>query len=377
MAAKLPSTPFYCPPGRMVMGSTHEVWTKDLQGRDREKPGLFFGVAVPKTDLRCNELLKLFTQVAWNHYQHMPQQAEQIALGLKAPNFAWKVEDGDDKKNAGREGFAGCWVFRFATSIIPLKCGDNNTPPNPIDPAIIECGYYVDVSGSVAPNGLTDKNAGIYLNPNGVRLLGYGPIIQQGQSVGQMFANQPAVLPPGASALPVASAGATPGAPMPAPATPGAPPPLGSSTAAAPAPAAPPAPTPPAPPVTVLTPEQESAAIAAAAGVQHYPGFRLKADRTGYDPDPTPAPTPAVVQAVPAPAPASPVAPTPSAPALPATVAPSNPPVMPHPGFLNPTRTTIEIQAESAAMAAAASWPHTPGYRPNATRTAWEADPVA
>lgn len=416
MAAKTQAVQFYLPPGRIVMGSTHEVQTKDQQGRDREKPTIFFAVAVPKTDPNVAAILTTINQVAWAHYQNITHIADQLKQGLNAPNFAWKVEDGDSAKNKDREGFAGCWVFRFSTSIFPIKAGDVNN--SPIDPAMIKTGYYVDVSASCAPNGLTDKNAGVYLNPNGVRLLGYGKEIQTGPTIGQMFAQHTPQLPPGASALPVADGnplgGPAPAAPPagmpgvgapPPPATPPAPPPAGLGASA---PAAPP----PPPVMTVEQIQAESAALAAAAGVQHYPGHRIKPDRSGYDPDPTPAPTAATpggpitpgMTANPLGGPVAGVSP-PSSPTPPAGIAgasgvpagaspgpalgtapngspgiasPSNPPagVQPHPQFLNPPAAPKTPDEISAEIAAANGVQHYPGYRLDVTSRQYLPNPT-
>lgn len=419
MAAKIQATKFYLPVGRIVMGNPYDIQENDQQGRKREHPTIFFGVAVPKTNPDVSGILGLLNQTARQHYQHNPTIMAQIERGLQAENFAWKVDDGDSDKNKGREGFAGCWVFRFSTSIIPVKCGDSAS--NPIDPSMIKCGYYVDVDGSVAPNGLTDKNAGLYLNPNGVRLLGYAQEIQSGPTIGQMFKDRPAVLPPGASAVPVAS-NPNPGG-MPAPiATPpaGAMPGMPGTTAAPPAPAATPpgfangmtpppaaaAPPPPPPaslaPTTVEQIQAQSAELARLAGVQHYPGHRIKADRSGYEPDPTPAP----IAAPPAPMangglaagalpPSDPMTGGAVAPGVPAgaqpgqaalgtpplgspIASPTNPPagVQPHPGFLQPpaTKTPDEISAE---IAAGLGVQHYPGYRCRPDRSGYDPNPAA
>lgn len=421
MAANTQRTPFFLPPGRIVNGSVYELQTEDQHGKTKEKPNIYFGVAVPKTDPGVAEVLQIINQVAYGYYGNTALK-DQLALGLNAPNFSWKVDDGDLEKNKGKEGFAGCWVFRFSTSIFPIKTADSQN--NPIDPKMVETGYYIDVAGSCAPNELMDKNAGVYLNPNGVRLLGYAPIILQGPSVSQLFAQRAAVLPAGASALPVATGnppGNPPGNPAPAlggqpapvappagiggiggqpvpPAGPGlaGPPPL-ANTPAPPPPAglvAAPPPPPPAPVQTVETIQAESAAIAAAAGVQHYPGHRLKADRSGYDPDPTPVPTatppagmPTTGLAVGVSHPSSPLGavaqgvPAGAQPGQAAlgigpngstTVSPGS--VQPHPGFLNPppTQTADEI---SAQIAAANQVQHYAGYRFDVGTRTYQANP--
>jgi hypothetical protein len=398
MAKSTTAVAFYLPPGRIVMGDPHSIQENDQQGRKREHPTVFFGVAVPKTTPGIDQVIGLINQVARSYYGNMPQIMEQINQGLNAPNFAWKVDDGDSQKNAGREGFAGSWIFRFSTSIMPLKCGDSQD--NPIDPTMIKCGYYVDVVGSVDANKLTDKNAGVYLNPNGVRLLGYGKEIASGPTVGQLFAGKAAALPPGASALPVA------GSPMPGAPAPVTPPPAPAPMAGMPgvtAPAAPPPPAPgfaggvtppppPAPPPAPVTIEQiqaQSAALAAQAGVQHHPGYRINAARNGYDPDPMPAPIAPPPAGMPnggavagaydpmmagvAGVPGVPAGATPGQAALgtppnglTTTVSPTNPPpgVQPHPGFLTPPAAQSPDEI-SAQIAAASGLQHYPGYRWN------------
>lgn len=423
---------FYLPPGRMVGGSTHEPQTKDMQGRDREKPSLYFAVAVPKTDPRVAEVLNIIANTARAFYGNHPTIKAQLDMGLNAHNFAWKVSDGDSEKERVRPGRAGCWIFHFSTSFESIQCGDSQN--NQIDPKTIKPGYYIDVSASVKANELLDKNAGVFLNPRGVRLLGYGEEIPIGQTIGQMFADVPAALPAGASALPVATgvplghAPATAGQP-PAPVPQGAGMSPGFSGGMTPPPAATgPTPPPPAslgaPAAPVMTVEQiqaQSAALAAQAGVQHYPGHRIRPDRTGYDPDPTPASLGAPAAAVAPPPPASPmspgmvgqpvtgmpgaggantaspsnpmngVAPAPAVPAgatplapstapngFPATVSPSNPPagVQPHPAFLTPPAQETPEQV-SARIAAGLGVQHYPGYRCRPDKSGYDPDPAA
>jgi hypothetical protein len=417
-----PKTPFYLPPGRLVGGSLHELRDTDQAGRKREHPQIYFAVAVPKTDARVQSILQLINQVAYTHYANVPGVKDQLAQGLNAPNFAWKVLDGDAPKHQGMEGYAGCWVFRFATSISPLKCGDSQN--NPIDPSTIKCGYFVDVSGSVSVNELTDKNAGVYLNPNGVRLLGYGKEIAQGPSLGQMFADVPASLPAGASALPVATGAPLGGpAPMAQPAAPGgiggapaAPPTTlggtpapggpGFANGVTPPPAVPGAPPPPPPGVMAAAPavrtieqiQAESAQLSAAAGWTHTPGYRPNATRTAWEADPTPGPVPTAAGMAAQPAPGgiggAPVAGV-SANPMPAAglgvpagaqpgqaalgtgqpgspiASPTN--VQPHPQFLQPPQSADDI---SAAIAAQHGVQHHPGWRFNPTSRTYEANPA-
>lgn len=324
------------PAGRIVAGSPTNKQT-EYQGKVKEKPTWFFAVAVPKTDPSINAILQQIMQFAWNAYQGHAGVQQAMQIGLAAEKFAWKIDDGDDTENRQKEGRAGHWIFKFSTTLGSPPCFDPNGQP--MDPALIKCGHWVQVAANIDINEQTDHTAGIYVNPTGVSFVGYAPEIRSGPSYEQMFGTpgQPRQLPPGVSATPV---GAAPGVTS-APAAPGggfgaAPPAGGAPGFGAPAAPQPPAPnapgfhgTPPAPNAptgpgfatgapfgvgapgapgqpgpaapgaalggapllpSTASPSEVSAQIAAQHGVQHYPGHRYNKQTNAYEPDPLPAP---------------------------------------------------------------------------------------
>lgn len=334
-----PQTPFRLPPGRMVSGDLHTLQTTVFgkPQEKKEKPNKFFAVAIDKNmpqiagEPHFNEAWQIIYSTAITGYMNVPNVRQQIEQGLAAAKFAWKIEDGDAPDNAGKEGFAGCWIVKFSTTLLekPSVCDMNN---NPVDPASIKRGWYIEVHGSVGINGNTDHTAGVYLNPNGVRLAGYGKEIVSGLSPEQMFGSSPARLAAGASATPLTPAGAMPGsaplttAPMqqaalPAPsvmpagnpglpgasgpaalptATPTLSVPAGAAPLTAPllAPATaslsnPPAVTPnpavlqPAPAPTPTPVKSLAQQIAEANGQVHHPGWRYIPEQNQYVQDPT------------------------------------------------------------------------------------------
>lgn len=112
-------------------------------------------------------------------------------LGLQLPKtkeFSFKIVDGDgidDKgvNNNTKEGFAGCWIFRFSSSS-PFKAfwyPDHMTMPleNPGDR--IKRGFFIRVSYNASKND--GQTPGVYVNPEHVIGVGYGPIIQGGRDV--------------------------------------------------------------------------------------------------------------------------------------------------------------------------------------------------
>jgi hypothetical protein len=194
----------YLPAGRIVQGSPTFKQDKDPQGRPKEKPNWFLAVAVPKTDPEVGGIINQIMQIAWAGYQSAPQVLEMIKPGLAGP-FHWKIEDGDGSKAQGKEGYAGCWVFKLSTSLGVISCC--NAQNQLIDPSLVKCGYCVDVGISVDINKNVDSTAGVYLNPEMVRLLGYLPEIQSGPTPEQTFAGRPATVPQGVSATPLSPAG--------------------------------------------------------------------------------------------------------------------------------------------------------------------------
>jgi len=215
---------FTTPVGRLVQGDCFEGQKTDNEGRPhlvksgpnvgQPQTKFYLGVAIPKTDPNVGALLAMIHAEARAAFPNLFDAAGRCVV----PTFAFKYTDGDSLQPdtrgvtpASREGFAGCWVFRFSGGFAP-KCYDASTPPAIIvDPAMIKRGYYVRVYGSVKGNGSPGK-PGVYLNHSMVQLIGHGPEIVSGPDAAAAFGT-PAAMPAGASAMPYAPAAiAQPGA---------------------------------------------------------------------------------------------------------------------------------------------------------------------
>lgn len=215
MATKLEN--LLTPGGRLVMGSLTEKADKDHTGAtipeaDRR---YFFGVAVPKNAPGVTELIGQLYQMAVTDYQSVPLVMQQIQQGLAAKDFAWKIADGDaptyDKKTGQLrvtpDYMKGCYIFKFSTN---FEIGACDVEGRDINRADIKRGDYVDVIFGALVNGKNDATAGLYLNPNAIRRLGFGEAIQTGQTASAAFAGRAAAIPAGATQMPTA------GTPMPA-----------------------------------------------------------------------------------------------------------------------------------------------------------------
>lgn len=214
---------FVLPPGRLIAGHVVEQNKTDYQNRPltEDKWYRYIGVAVRKDQLggsvngqpveNVTALLTAMYQFGCMSVQQYPAvyaRAQQFLAG----DFSWKIKDGDlpNKEGKKSENAAGCFVFHMQTTLPIAACDSKNVT---MDPAGIKRGYYVDVAGSMAWNNLSDNNAGVYMNPQIVRLLAFGPEIIGGPDAATAFAGvNVSNLPPGASAVPI-GAGPSAGAP--------------------------------------------------------------------------------------------------------------------------------------------------------------------
>lgn len=207
------------PGGRIVWGSITERATHDYDNNPYEpgKGPFQFGLAIRKDAQGMNELLTGLYNVAITGYPNKPGIHQRInnefSSGFNRGDFSFKIKDGDKPNAEGvvNPNTAGCWVLAFQT-MLPIKATHYNLIPGvpnnaEIDPKEVYRGAYADVHLSSSPNGKEDRTAGIYLNPNAVRLLGHGERIVGGISTEQAFGSAPApVMPVGASAMPVGPA---------------------------------------------------------------------------------------------------------------------------------------------------------------------------
>ena len=151
-----------------------------------------------------------------------PQYANVNPEQLDMNRFAWKIVNGDSPacpqgSNVPyntRDGYAGCYIIKIRTSAFaPYIYKFENGAYRLIQPEEIKVGDYI-----VANVNLTvhqEKDGGLYWNPNGYELVGYGQAIKGSGTADpmQLFGGQQRALPAGASATPISSAPA--GAQMP------------------------------------------------------------------------------------------------------------------------------------------------------------------
>lgn len=251
---------FTTPVGRLVGGSLYKPQDKDASGAPLV---IKSGPNVGKPTVRYWLPLAI-PKGAEQHWNQTPWGAliwKAGASGFPAqhqsPSFAWKVIDGDStvpnkrgRKPCDNEGYPGHWVLNFGGTFAPKAVNANGSEYHS-EPGYIKAGDWVQIAGSVAPNG-TQANPGVYLNYSLVSLQGLGEEISQGPDPTQVgFGTMP--LPPGVSLTPPPGLPATGAAPAPAAApvvvqpNPAflTPPPL--------PPAAPPVAPPPAAPARVMT----------------------------------------------------------------------------------------------------------------------------
>lgn len=241
---------FWTPVGRVVSGDLFNPRTTDADGNPlvvkngpnagQSRVEYYFALAIRKDDPQLSAFYQTLVGEARASFPHLFDAAGNCIH----PSFSWKMTDGDSqvpnkklKKPCDNEGWPGCFVFHFSTSLAP-KCYERDKAvagAELTDPSSIKRGYYVQVNGTVAGNGRTDS-PGIYLNPRFVLKVAYGPEIISGPDVATAMTTAPAItaLPPGATTVPPAmsTAPALPGTAVAAPTTPAAMPPVAPAAAA-------------------------------------------------------------------------------------------------------------------------------------------------
>lgn len=252
-------TPYSTGVVRIIWGSAEKHRPKIDQATKRPiiKPNgqpamqLAFGIGIPKAeypplwDVMKFEATKLFP------------------TGQFPRDFAWKIIDGDngmDKNNKpyrDREGYAGHMVLAVSSELDTAPgiqvLNAQGTGFDVFPPGLLKAGHYVRVSLTI--DGHMGASPGLYINPNLIQFIGYGPEIVNGPDAVEAFGLGRVALPPGASATPVGPSGGPgmpaaapapvpPGYPQPAPAGAPAPVPYAAPTYQPPNPAAPPAPAP-------------------------------------------------------------------------------------------------------------------------------------
>jgi len=219
------------PVGRLISGDPWTKQTTDANNREipPEKQSFWFAVAIEKNAPGMNEMLGLMFKAAQAGYGQAPQIMAQINMGLAATAFSWKIADGDEMRANATTGEQelrwkhgqGCWVVKFSTTLPIASAKFMGGVPTYCDPSEIKRGYYVTVPFSTSANGNMDHTAGVYLNPQTVCLVGFGPEIVGGPSLEQQLGAGPgAYMPAGMSQTPQLPSGAAPapsGMPAPAP----------------------------------------------------------------------------------------------------------------------------------------------------------------
>lgn len=295
------------PVGRLVQGDCYDAQARrDATGKPvLHQPGHalagqpvmqhYLLVAYGKTDpafLPFRAFLADEAKLAWPQYH-------DAAGNCTNPTFASKIIDGDSRDEKGkpwadREGFAGHYVVRYASTFAPKVME--------WDPALggwketekgkIKLGDYIQVSGSTQSNN-SAQSPGMHVNPSIIGFVREGERIVLGITADQALGAGPGGAGPGGAP---AAGGATP-PPPPAPATGPVrptdpshighagtpnevwwtgsawiPAPTASAPPPPPAPTAPPAP--PAPPAEPYTGFMETKVLLPAAGATTYAQYR-------------------------------------------------------------------------------------------------------
>lgn len=214
------------------------------------KLSYYMGLAISKQDPAAQQLIAKIdaeARAAW------PNLFDPATGECRDKKFSIKYFDGDGfdhngKAFAEREGMAGHWIIRLQSNY-PLRSYDGMAGNVEItDPERIYRGCYAVAAIEVKTNGATGTNTrGLYINSQGVQMVGHGERILGGANPDELFGAAGAAIPQGAYVP--AGMSTTPVAPPAPAAMQAAPtPPAAPHMVATPPPVQAPTPTPPAVP---------------------------------------------------------------------------------------------------------------------------------
>ena len=214
---------FKLPAGRIVGGDPNkfeqaiDYYTKqpktDKNGQPVKEHRI--DLAIPKAEFMQNVWPYIVQEVAKVYPQYANANPEQLEM----TRFAWKIINGDSPacpqgSNVPyntRDGYKGCYVIKIRTSAFcPSTYKFENGAYRKVEADEVKTGDYVVASVNLTVH--TEKDGGIYWNPNG-----YGQAIKGSINADPMklFGGQASAVPAGASATPISSAPATAQMPMP------------------------------------------------------------------------------------------------------------------------------------------------------------------
>lgn len=290
--------PYTTPLGRIVQGDPYKPQQRrDQQGKPRVieagKPGAgqpdmqhFLALAIPKTD---PEFGAFWGQILAEDLAAWPSWVNPDG-SYKRPDFAAKWIDGDsivpDKtgvKPCDREGWPGCWVWKFASKFAPaVKVPVNgvwvDSTGDPNAGYVVKCGDWARISFSTTSNN-SAQTPGMYRNLEQIAFYKSDTAIASagsGPSADERFGAPPPGSGPSATpgAPPAAGPGGQPSHPPAAspPAAPAASPP---APAAGPPPSATASPaSPPPPPYDRYMATPAGPKMTAKAGATTYEAYK-------------------------------------------------------------------------------------------------------
>ena len=218
---------FNMPVGRIVSGNPtswedavdYHTKQKKLNADGTPRKENRVSIAYPKQEFLEKVWPYILQEVGKLYPQYVNTHPDQCEMS----RFAWKVINGDSPNCPQgsqvpyntREGYPGCYVVKISTSaFLPGTFKFDNGAYRKVEANEVKCGDYVVANLTITAHN--EKDGGLYWNPNGYELVGYGTEIKGsgGADPMAMFGGASHQLPAGASMTPISSAPAIAQMPM-------------------------------------------------------------------------------------------------------------------------------------------------------------------
>lgn len=210
---------FNMPVGRIVSGNV-TLWEDAVDYHTKQKKLNADGTPRKENRVSIAYNKQEFLEKVWPYILQevgkvYPQYANMYPDQCEMSRFAWKVINGDSPNCPQgsqvpyntREGYPGCYIVKISTSaFLPGTFKFENGAYRKVEANEVKCGDYVVANLTITAHN--EKDGGLYWNPNGYELVGYGTEIKGsgGANPMAMFGGATHQLPAGASLTPISSA---------------------------------------------------------------------------------------------------------------------------------------------------------------------------
>ncbi len=190
------------PTGRVIGGQINKRVQQHKYNQQKKKELVFNDDGTPKMTYYFQIAIPKNSPELWDNNgilsKYITCANRAWSENINADGYSWKIQDGDNTRDGTHntktfsEHAHGCFIFTVSSGLqsIPklIEPDANNNPLETKNVNNFYPGCHVKVGVTLANNGLSGSNAGIYVNPEFVVLIRHDdPISSSGMSLNEII----------------------------------------------------------------------------------------------------------------------------------------------------------------------------------------------